>query len=380
MDKKSSKALESLKPSRVIIPIIIGLGVVVWMFVTDEEMKWEQVVHDIKNANIAWIALAIVALFARDIGYIYRIRYLTNKELSWISSIYVIILWEFASALTPSVVGGTAVVAFIISKENIPFGKSLAYVMLTAVLDNLFFVVASLTVILLQVDAFPSIKLDMIGVDGVLPVENIFIISVSLIALYTFLMVFGIFGKPQAVKWLFAKVTANRFLRRFHKAAVKSGDDIILASSQLKGMDLKYWIRAIMSTIFIWSARYLIVNFFIAAFSDVNFTDHIIIFARHLIMWIVMLLSPTPGGAGFAEGAFPTFFEDFTGPSATAHATAVTIALTWRLLTYYLYLILGVIFLPRWVARVFKVKPKAHEDDHHAADQQDESPSSEEKG
>lgn len=358
MDNKSSKALESLKPSRIIIPILIGLGAVAYMFISDDEMKWDQIVSDIKGANILWVILAVLALFARDIGYIYRIRYLTNKELSWLSSIYVIILWEFASALTPSVVGGTAVVAFVISKEKIPFGKSLAYVMLTAVLDNLFFVVASLCVILFQIDAFPSIQLDMVGVEGELPVQNIFIISVGLIAFYTLFMIFGIFGKPQFVKWLFIKITNNRLLKRFQQAAIKSGDDIILASKELKGMSFSYWVRAILSTIFIWSARYLIVNFLIAAFtSDVSFADHIIIFARHLIMWIVMLLSPTPGGAGIAEGAFPTFFSDYAG----GFSTAVTVALTWRLLTYYLYLILGAIFVPRWVARVFKASPESSE-------------------
>lgn len=369
MDKKSSKALESLKPSRIILPILVGLGAVIWMFVSDDDMKWDDIVTNIKNAQVGWIALAIVALFARDIGYIYRIRHLTNKELTWLGSIYVIILWEFASALTPSVVGGTAVVAFIISKENIPFGKSLAYVMLTAVLDNLFFVCASLFVIAFQVNAFPSIQLDMIGVEGELPVQNIFTISVALIALYTFLMTFGIFGKPQAVKWLFAKLTANRLLKRFHKAAIKSGDDIILASKELRGMSLKYWLRAIISTIFIWSARYLIVNFLIAAFAEVSFLQHLTIFARHLIMWIVMLLSPTPGGAGIAEGAFPTFFGDYTG------GFSLGVALLWRLLTYYLYLILGVIFLPRWISRVFK-KP---EEDKSSPEQEEVSTPTESK-
>ena len=42
--------------------------------------------------------------------------------------------------LLPLVVGGTAVAIFILNREGLSFGKSIAYAWLTAVLDNLFFV------------------------------------------------------------------------------------------------------------------------------------------------------------------------------------------------------------------------------------------------
>jgi len=362
MDNKSSKILESLKPSKIILPLTVGLGVIIYLFASDDNLKWADIVTNVQNASIWWVLGAFLALFARDAGYVYRIRHLTNKELSWLSSIYVIILWEFASALTPSVVGGTAVVIFIINKEKIPFGKSLAYVMLTAVLDNLFFVLAAAFVIFFN--AFPELSLNMVGSDSKLPVQTIFTVSAVLIAAYTFVMIFGLFVKPKALKWLLVNATYNRFLRGFREAAIRNGNDIILASKQLRGMTRNYWLRAIISTIFIWSARYLIVNCLIAAFTDVNFMDHVMIFSRHVIMWIVMLLSPTPGSAGVAEATFPSFFGDFAGNFSLA------VGLFWRLLTYYAYLILGIIFFPRWVARTFGKKE---------ASKTDSKPQSEEK-
>ncbi len=352
IDSKSTKALSALKPSKIILPIAVGLGVAVYLIMSDDSIKWDEVWASISNANLVWVFMAFFALIARDAGYVYRIKNLTNKELSWTGSVYVILLWEFASALTPSVVGGTAVVIFIINKEGIPFGKSVAYVMLTAVLDNLFFVFASIFVIFSGISAFPELSLDMVGSEAKLPVETIFAVSAGLIATYTGIMIFGLFFKPQALKWLFVKATHNRFLKRFRETAIRNGDDIILASQMLKGMTVKYWTKAIVSTAFIWSARYLIVNFLIASFTSTSLTEHIMIFARSVIMWIVMLLSPTPGSAGVAEFTFPTFFGEFTETAGLA----VVVGLCWRLLTYYLYLILGVIALPKWVGRVFGKK------------------------
>ena len=158
MDAQSSKVLKSLSPGKIVLPVLIGLAVFVFLiYQITEELDFDQIVNSIASANIAWIFAALVVLLARDAGYVYRIRHLTDKQLNWVSSIFVIILWEFASAVTPSVVGGTAVVVFIINKEGIKFGKSLAYVMLTAVLDNMFFVIASLvTFLFVPFEIFPA--------------------------------------------------------------------------------------------------------------------------------------------------------------------------------------------------------------------------------
>ena len=59
-----------------------------------------------------------------------------------------------------------------------------------------------------------------------------------------------------------------------------------------------------------------------------------------------MLVSHTPGGSGTAEFFYKQFYEVLLGDY-----TLITNVL-WRLLTYYLYLILGVVYLPRWLKRV----------------------------
>jgi uncharacterized protein (TIRG00374 family) len=82
--------------------------------------------------------------------------------------------------------------------------------------------------------------------------------------------------------------------------------------------------------------------------------DHFLIFARQLVMWIMMVISPTPGGSGFAEYVFTEYLGEFIPVTANLEtATAVAMAFVWRLISYYPYLIIGAIILPRWLKLKF---------------------------
>ncbi|MCC5921798.1 MAG: flippase-like domain-containing protein [Cyclobacteriaceae bacterium] len=345
MEINRDKVFKVLNPNRVWLPILFGLGIVFFLFYNDDEIsaaKLQMIFH----ASFWPVLFAFLVLIARDVGYIYRIRQITGKKLTWKNSLFVIILWEFASAVTPSIVGGTAAAVFIMMKEKIPFGKSLAYVMLTAILDNLFFVVmAPIALFIAWHQLFPesSALQSQIGNS----IQYIFVISYLLIAFYTAIMAYAVFIKPRGFKWLLLKITSYRFFRRWRTAANEQGNEIILASSELKGHSKRYWFKICAATFFIWSARYAMVNCLIAAFANINFADHLLIFGRHIIMWIIMLISPTPGSSGTAEFFFIPFFKEFLGDY-----TIVT-SLFWRMMSYYPYLILGALFLPHWIKRRF---------------------------
>lgn len=345
MDLDSKKVFKTLNPNKIWIPIGIGLAIVFYLFYSDPDLTTDKL-RLIFDASLVSVLVTLVVIFIRDAGYVYRIRTLTGKQLTWKSSIYVIILWEFASAVTPSVVGGTAVAVFILNKEGITLGKSMAYAMLTAILDNLFFVIAApLVLLMVQGEIFPNYA----SIENYLgsSLQYLFVISYLLIATYTFAMSFALFYRPRAFKWFLLKMTSIKFLKRWKSKANEHGEEIIQASLQLKGKGIPYWIKICMATIIVWCARYLMLNCLITAFANVSIMEHITIFSRQIIMWIVMLISPTPGSSGTAEFFFSQFFTEFLGDY-----TFVT-NISWRMLTYYPYLLLGAIFLPRWIQRVF---------------------------
>ena len=223
--------------------------------------------------------------------------------------------------------------------------------MLTAIMDNLFFVIAApLAIMFNPGTVFPAIKnLPLAGGESL---QYLFYISYSLIALYTLIMAYGLFVKPRAFKWILLKITTINFLRKWRQSANEQGNEIILASQQIRGKHFIYWIKIVLSTTFIWTIRYLQLNVLMNSFVGISFSEHFLIFARQIILWIIMLISPTPGSSGTAEFFFPAFFEQFLGDYTLISN------IFWRMMSFYPYLLLGAIFLPRWIRRVFYIREK----------------------
>lgn len=341
LTKESLQAKFSIR--RLILPMLLGLGVVGYMLYQSYEPGQLQT---LLQASPFWLGMSLLVLLVRDYGYMHRIRYITDKDLSWKQSFQVIMLWEFASCALPSVVGGSTIAAFILSREGVALGRSIAQVMVTAMLDNLYFVLALPLVLLLakgqilpELEALNETVRQSLGVA--------FVVSYLLITLYAFAMCYAIFINPKAVKRLLIRLGQIRLFRRWRQVLYGHANELLVASKHLRAKRIGYWLHAGISTALVWTARYAIIGCLIAAFTELSLADHFIVFARNLVYKIVLLVSVTPGGAGFAEIAFPAFFGAFLGGFTTV------IVLLYRLLTYYLYLLAGTLVFPRWVARVY---------------------------
>jgi uncharacterized protein (TIRG00374 family) len=253
-------------------------------------------------------------------------------------------LWEFASAITPSVIGGTATAIFVLNKEGIKIGKSIAYVTLTAIMDNLFFIIAAPFGLYFATESsFFNTNRMLFGIEFSL--STFFFISYSLIAFYTLFMAFGIIINPRLFqKIIIGIVKFFRFSKKIRRKLFRMTFENIYASNELKNTHKSYWFKAIFSTIFVWCARYLMLNCLLAAYFDMSIYQHQEAFGKQLVLWVSKLISPTPGASGIAE----VFMRELFG--ATLIISSIT--LLWRLLSYYLYLAMGAIFLPKWLNRI----------------------------
>jgi uncharacterized protein (TIRG00374 family) len=292
--------------------------------------------------STVWILLAIIATAFRDLGYIFRLRVLSDGHLTWRQAFNVTFLWEFASAMTPSVVGGSGIAMFIIGREGIELGRATAIVLVTALMDELFYVIM-VPMVFLAVgmhDLFPE-TLD--HAFWGMPIKSIFILGYLFILALVAAIFYGVFFRPRAFKFILLRIFKLPLLRRWRPMVVQVGDDIVTTSQELRGKPKRFWTKAFAATCFSWANRFLVVNLIVAAFFPV--TDHLLLYARQLIMWVILLISPTPGGSGVAEVAFSGFFKDLL--PAVGYIGAV--AVVWRILSYYLYLFMGTVILPRWL-------------------------------
>jgi len=388
--QENDNVLHKFKGYRIWIPILIGLGISIFLLVRSlqdtrfVEVKsgekgthiWQDVNHnhqvdswnneefiaqkdgtyrkvgitdvlseiDWTFYSVFWIIAAICMMVVRDFAYMLRIRILTDKQLSWKSSFFVIMIWEFASALTPGVVGGSAVAMFILHKEKINLGRSTAIVVITALMDNLFFVI------------MVPILFFLIGNNVLFPTNGnvidtgityLFWIGYAVIFTVCAILFTGIFLFPNFILNILNVLFRLPFLRRFKKRAQRTGIEVRTTAKQFKAYPFTYWLKVFGATFLSWTGRYLVINFILMAFLPLTLVQNGLVFAKQFIMWVLMLVSPTPGASGVAEWAFSNLLSEFA-PSALL---IISLAITWRLISYFPYLFIGAFILPRWLKR-----------------------------
>ena len=332
--ESENKSLRSgLSRMRILIPSLLGIGVIFYLFfddfkeVGDLQWSWKSVV-----AILAAATLVII----RELAYTVRIKTLAMGKLSWRSSLNSVLLWEFASSITPTVVGGSAFAILILKREGLSVGRSIATVLVTAVMDELFYVIAvPLVVIFVGIDAFFP---DFTGV------QTLFYSGYILTCVISVIILSALFVSPVKTRSVVMRIFKLPLLNKLHSRVELWTSDWVVASDILKGAPKRVWIISGGATIVSWSARFLTLNAVLYAFLDIVPNGDVI--ARQLAMWIVLLLSPTPGASGIAEGAMPLFIEPLV-----CLGTFGIVVLLWRFLTYFIYLIIGAVILPGWLAR-----------------------------
>lgn len=348
---KTKGLLQKIKPRQMIYPILIGFSVVAYMLYS--QLSGKKIPFDVINftsLSIFWLFIALLFMASRDFGYMIRLKVLSNNKFTWRQAFRVIMLWEFTSAVTPSVVGGTSLAIIYVHKEGVSVGESSAIVMATSFLDELYFILMfPLLFLLISPEHLFSIGSQNPGISF----ENSFfyfaVIGYSVKFAYTLFISYGLFINPQMIKRFILWVFKLKFLRRFRKSARKAGFDLVNNSKEFKKKSFLFWLKAFMATAFSWTARYWVVNAMFVAFFVVE-KGHFLLFGRQLVMWIMMLVSPTPGGSGFSEYVFSEYLGDFLPPVA---GIAIIMAFIWRLFTYYPYLFIGAVIVPKWIKSKF---------------------------
>jgi len=351
------KLVSKLKPGKIIIPVLIGLGVVAWFILKEID---SDVISQLTFTwrSVFWLFIAWCCMIGRDLGYMIRIRILSENDLNWRQAFRVIMLWEFTSAITPSTVGGTAVAVVFVHKEGISVGRSTSIVLATSFLDELYFVIM-FPLILLIVGGKILFTTSLQGT-GITLLNNLVFVAIAgylIILAWVLLVGYGLFIDPEKIKKTLIYIFKLPVLRRWKDSAVKAGDDIVESSHELKKQKISFWVKAFTATFLSWTSRYWVVNAILVAFFTIN--DHLLIFARQLVTWIMMIISPTPGGSGFAEIILGRYISDtIPADSEYVGSLALAIAIIWRIISYYPYLIIGASLVPGWIQRNF-VKPAA---------------------
>lgn len=330
-----------LRPRYVALPVAIGLIAVGVMFYRDyESLDFSLLRFTAKS--VACFLLAFVFMAGRDFGLTWRFRTLTDRDITWGQALRVNMLCEFTSAVTPSTVGGSSFGLIYLTGEGLKLGRSTAIMITTLFLDELFYVVAC------------PVALALISFHGLFDVADAhvgaslritFWIVYSGLALWTLVLFAGIFIRPTAIRALLVKACRLPLLRRWSREAADMGDALVATSVELRRKPFFWWLRAFLGTSLSWISRYMVVNALFLAFSID--ADQVMVLARQLVVWVVLTVCPTPGGSGVSEWLFTRYYGDMIA----AGSLALVMALCWRIVSYYIYLIIGICVIPSWLRR-----------------------------
>ncbi len=329
---------------RVIIATLIGVAVLIWLFHKDfssasfSSIKW--------NGHVlAGLVAAVLAVIGRDLGLAWRFRIITDKAISWKQAFRVDLMCAFTSAITPSAMGGSALAVFYLNREGISVGRATTLTLTTLLLDELFFVVFC-PIIFMALPAkalFGSVSIGNSAIETFLgSIELIFWTVYAGIVIYTLLLFCGILLKPHTVAAAIKRLFSFRWLSRWQKGAFETADNMVATSAEVRRKNLRWWAQVFSATTLSWFSRYLVVNAIFWAF--VPAASGAVVFGRQFVVWVVLMVSPTPGGSGVSEWLFTNYYGDLID----SLSLALMLALLWRILSYYIYLGAGTVLVPSY--------------------------------
>ncbi len=350
IEAEGGRVVRSFRISRVILPVLLGIGAVGYLFYRQFDLEQFREIRWTGSA-FAWIGLSVLLLVGRHLFYAFRLRTITGKFFTWRKCIELMVLWEFSSALTPTSKGGPFVMLFVLTREKLAAGRTAAAVFYTMALDSGFFIIT--LPILLFIYGPPMLYPGMKSFGDVGLATGTFFVTYGLMFFYLMVLVFFLLIKPGYAKNVLGWLARRRFLKKWSNRLILLGNEFALAAHEIRRRDWRYHLQVIIGTVGAWTSKFVMINCLIIAVvpsTPVDGFTQAFIYARLVAMFTIMSFSPTPGGAGLAEMALVGFIADYV-----PKGIGLVVALLWRGMAYYGYLLLGAVMVPGWVAAHFKV-------------------------
>ena len=342
---------------RVILPVLIGAGISAYLIATNFKPESLKAIH-FSGRLVLGLVLALLALLIRDAAFVYKVRLSSGEKLSWGQCLQTIIMWEFGAAVTPKL-SEVAFVLYILKRSGLSYGRSTGVIVLNSFMDNVVFVVLfgilyiamGHRILLVSADC-PDLAGGHVGQKLMLHVRHLADLAWVGYGIFCAVALFfgiALFALPAATKRFFYRVGNTKLLHRFQNSFNHLGDEIEITANEYKNQTKLFWAKMTLATTINWTMRYLIVNALVFAFANGAIPDMWEVYARQYVLWIFLVIPTTPGASGWAEISFIALNCEFMPLGLSA-----AIALIWRIFTYYLYLLAGVIILPGWLQRTAK--------------------------
>ncbi len=280
-----------------------------------------------------FLTAALVVQFCSWIVWGARVKTMAEAlggDVPFKKSVLIVLSNLFAASITPGHTGGEITRAQLLRGCKLSVGDATAVVLGERVLDALFLGMAAPLAFLLFSQFFPT-STGLIALFG----------AAALIFVVIFFLLLYVMAHPRKVKavvrkarWLFVKLRgaekAERSMQRFMREI-----DVVHNSSKLYLTDQR---RSLVTGFFLTTAYWLL-QFSIASLILVGLGSQpwiLASFSAQTVLMMIAALPLTPGNSGVAEVSTATIYSVFVSTSILG-----IFILGWRLITYYLNLVVG---------------------------------------
>lgn len=298
------------------------MGIVIYLTYTPG------VLEHLKPKRLPGLGIAIAVTLLKVYFTAAKIRYLADKVIGKMAAVRIALTWDFASAVTPSTIGGAPVATYAMTREGIQLGQSSAIMLYSVLLDQFWYALA--VPILLISGIYFEVLPEEIGLVG-----NITMILIySGLLLYGAILTYGLMINPAAIKKVVKIVFRLPFLRKHSDKVNAEADNLESYSRLLRKKPFTFVLKAFYLSTMTWLCKIALPVIVVLSLLP---GDEILLSLRSLAMNLAFLVIPTPGGSGGVEGLFAIFL----GPLIDRKAFIGLAVFAWRIITYYSSIGLG---------------------------------------
>ncbi|TVQ66688.1 MAG: UPF0104 family protein [Balneolaceae bacterium] len=302
---------------------VISMAIVVYLTYTPG------ILEHLKPKRLPGLVLAIGVTLLKVYFSAAKIRFLAEKAIGKMASIRIALTWDFASAITPSTIGGAPVATFAMMREGLKLGKSSAIVLYGVMLDQFWYALA--VPILLICGIWFKVLPDEIGLVGNAAMLLIYITLLT----YGALLAYGLLINPASLSRVITRIFKLPLLRKFSARAEAEAENLVLYSGRLREKPIAFVVKAFLLSTASWLCRIALPVIVILSLLP---GDETLMVLRSLAMNLAFLVIPTPGGSGGVEGLFALFM----GPLIDRSGFIGLAVFLWRIITYYISIGLGI--------------------------------------
>jgi glycosyltransferase 2 family protein len=328
---------KTISVRRLLFPIalsLIVLGVVFWATYEPETLA------RMSRMNVGILALAVLAVGLRILLSGVRISYISRGSVDTLGGVRGGLAWDFLSGITPSAMGGAPLAAYVLARENkIPVGEATAIMIFSMLTDQVWFAL-SIPLVLLAAP-FLDIIPNALGPVGA---GTVVFFLVGMLAWAVF-FAYATLIRPTVLEAIATNVVRIKWLRRWRGRVMRGLVSMRQRGRIIRGQPPRFYVTSFLLAVGVWTARYAAL---VLVILSVHPTFDILTgIVRTTAMTLTGLVVPTPGGSGGVEGLYVLFFSSLV-PQALLGPTLVT----WRLLSYHLFLAIGFVVMIQFAGRL----------------------------